>query len=383
MSGNGFVERELLRFDASVEVESAWTPPASWYVAPEFLDAERKAVFRPSWQVVGRTDQVRRAGDFFSGELLGEPWVVVRGEDGRLRAFANVCRHHAAIVAVGEGCAERLRCPYHGWTYDLEGRLTSAPRVAGVRDFDRASFRLPSYELATLGPLILLRLASEGGWDASELDPVERRLEARGHESLEFVARRRYEMRCNWKVYVDNYLDGGYHVPVLHAGLAGQLELSEYRTELLPHASIQSCPAAHSAAGAHGDFAERLGDGALYAWIHPNAMINRYGPWMDVNVVLPLAHDRTEVVFDFWLSRDVTSARGDFVEKSLAASDSVQEEDRIICESVQRGLSSGSYECGRYAPTVEHAMHHFHRMLALDLERHDPTDRHALVAPEP
>jgi choline monooxygenase len=246
--------------------------------------------------------------------------------------------------------------------------------MAGVRDFDRARLALPRLEVATFGPLVMLR--QDPGREPGELDPLRERLDAVGFEGLRFVASRRHTLECNWKVFVDNYLDGGYHVPVLHAGLAGQLDLADYRTELFPRFSIQSCPGAREAAsaapGAAADFAERVGDRALYAWIHPATMINRYGPWMDVNRVVPLGPGGTEVVFDYYLHPDFTpeGAEADaFVERSLAASDRVQDEDRWISEAVQRGLASRAYERGRYAPRVEQAMHHFHGLLAADLAR--------------
>ncbi len=361
------LERELRRFDRDCPVEGAVTPPGSWYVTPEFLEREREQVLRRTWQVVGRTEQVREPGAFFTGELFGEPWVVVRGADSVVRGLSNVCRHHAAIVASGEGRVECLECPYHGWRYDLDGKLASAPRLGAVEGFDREDFELPSFDVATIGPLVLLRLA-EGGFGAETFGPVVSRLAQTKWDDLRFVVRRRYEVGCNWKVYVDNYLDGGYHVPVLHRGLAGQLDLAAYETELFDRSSIQSCPGARETGLSEGDFAERVGDRALYAWLYPNAMINRYGPWLDVNHVLPLGHDRCEVVFDYYLAPEAEGLGAEFVEKSLDASDAVQNEDRFICEAVQCGLGSRHYEVGRYS-VVEKAMHHFHRMLAADLAR--------------
>ena len=364
----GGSRREIVDgFDPGVPVEEAWTPPSSWYVAPEAFELERRSTFRCNWQLVGRTDQLQRTGDYFTGELAGEPYVVVRESEAAISAYSNVCRHHAAAVACGSGRLERFTCPYHGWTYRLNGSLESAPRMGGVRDFDREHFSLPRLEVATLGPLVFLRWKS--GWAFDQLDDLRERLESGGIEELRFVERRRYAVECNWKVYVDNYLDGGYHVPVLHEGLAAQLDLESYRTGLFSTYSIQSCPGAREAADARTDFAERVGERALYAWVHPATMINRYGPWMDVNVVVPQGPDRTEVVFDYYLDPAFDPEDGAFVGRSLDASDRVQDEDRWICEAVQRGLESASYDRGRYAPRIENAMHHFHRLLHADLLR--------------
>ncbi len=361
--------RELASFDSRLPVEEASTPPASWYVRSEFLDLERAGVFRKNWLWAGRADQLRGPGDYLTGMILGDPYVVLRDGEGRLRAFYNVCRHHAARIANGSGTLESLVCPYHGWTYDLCGRLKSAPHMGAIRGFDRAAFGLAPVAVEEWGPWVFVALSGAARTLASDLAPLLSRLEGTRFRDLRFVARREYTLRCNWKVFVDNYLDGGYHVAHLHKGLAGQLDLGSYRTELFERFSIQSCGAAgDTGVNSDTDFSQRIGGGALYAWNHPNLMINRYGPMMDINVVLPLSHDRTQVIFEYYFQGgEGDGITSEFVEKSLLASHTVQEEDVSICESVQEGLGSPAYDRGRYAPALEHGMHHFHRLLAADL----------------
>jgi choline monooxygenase len=272
------VRAELARFDPVLPIESAWTPPASWYQDPRFLDAERAAIFRDSWQAVGRVDQVQHPGDYFTGCLLDLPFVVLRDGTGLLRAFHNVCRHHAAEVCAGSGHLDELSCPYHGWTYRLDGRLTRAPQLGRNDVFDRERFSLKPAAVEAWGPLVFVHLGENPPPLQPQLAELKRRLDAMGTGDLSFVARRSYDLRCNWKVYVDNYLDGGYHVAVLHQALAGQLDLDTYVTEILDRVSIQSVrsPAEAPDAGG-GDFAERIGSEALYAFVHPNFMLNRYG----------------------------------------------------------------------------------------------------------
>jgi choline monooxygenase len=350
-------------FDSTIPIERASTPPAPWYVDPGFHDLEKRSVFRKTWQVVGRLDQLARAGDYISGECAGEPWVVVRSGDGELRAFFNVCRHHATCVASGDGNADRLVCPYHGWTYDLEGKLRKAPRMAGVQDFDRDRLGLVPMDVAAWGPFVFLRVERGGASLDDLMRPVDGKLNA---GSLRFARRVEYELACNWKVYVDNYLDGGYHVEHLHRGLASQLDLDSYRTEIDGRVSLQLCGSPDGGSeGVAGDFSERIGEGAVYAFVYPNFMINRYGPIMDTNLVLPLGHDRTRVVFDYYFEPECSD---EFIARSLAASDKVQEEDVDVCESVQRGLGSSAYDRGRYAPRVEQAAYHFHGLLAADVD---------------
>jgi len=362
------LDKELARFDPKIPIERAHTPPASWYVMPEFLAHERDRVFRRTWQAVGRVDQVEKPGDYFAGSLLDLPYVVVRGEDGVLRAFHNVCRHHAAQVCEGEGKRGEFVCPYHGWTYRLDGKLVKAPRLGASEVFDRDTFGLKPMAVEAWGPLVFVHVDDDPAPLPPQVAELKRRLDAMKTDALAFVARRTYDMRCNWKVYVDNYLDGGYHVAVLHQALAGQLDLDTYVNEIFERFSIQAVRSPEqSPAASGGDFAERIGSEALYAFVYPNFMLNRYGPILDTNYVVPLSHDTTRVVFDFYFQETEGPAAKEFIEKSLAASDKVQEEDGMICESVQRGLGSPAYDRGIYAPKIETPAHHFHRLLAGDL----------------
>jgi choline monooxygenase len=334
-------------------------------------EIERTNVFRNNWVIAARIDQLDAPRKYVCGEVAGERYVIVRGDDEVLRAFHNVCRHHAAVVADGEGTVKRFVCPYHGWTYGLDGRLLNAPETEGVQDFDPSRFGLVPMAVEAWGPLVFISMAGRTRSLAGDLHPLKTALDAMRFESLHFVRRRTYTLACNWKVYVDNYLDGGYHVVYLHKGLAGQLDLDSYKTEIFDRFSVQSSAAStrkqsdekSASASAGKDFSARIGGGALYAWIYPNLMINRYGDIMDTNWVLPLGHNRTQVIFDYYF---LDTQNTDFIDRSVAASDIVQQEDTGICEAVQVGLSSQSYDRGRYAPR-EAGEYHFHRMLAEDL----------------
>lgn len=370
MSDN-WLDEQIAHFNPTLPIQDAWLPPSSWYTEDVFYRIERDTVFKNNWLVAARDDQVSNPGDYVAGRMANEPYVVVRGEDGVLRAFYNVCRHHAAAVMVGEGNAEDMVCPYHGWTYALDGRLTSAPELGGVRDFDRDCFGLVPMHVAEWGRLVFINRSENPRPIGEELAELGTRLAHMDLDRLRFVERRSYRLQCNWKVFVDNYLDGGYHVSYLHRGLAGQLDLASYRTEIFDRYSIQSGAGAGEQGGngtpatGKGDFAERIGDKVLYAWIYPNLMINRYGPIMDTNWVRPVGPNEMEVIFDYYFI-DSHDGRQDFVEKSLEASDVVQQEDIDICESVQRGLESSSYDRGRYSVKREMGEYHFHQLLAAD-----------------
>jgi choline monooxygenase len=355
-------------YDPDSPLEQASTIPASWYVDPRIDALERRAVFARSWQSAGRLDQVRDPGQYFSCELAGgEPVVIVRGSDNVLRGFFNVCRHHAAAVATEpEGVARHLRCPYHGWTYSLEGALKGTPDFAGVCNFDRDAHGLVPVETAVWEQWVFVRVEA-GGPSLAEflgerlISEVARlRLDA-----LHWTARRRYSLDCNWKVFVDNYLDGGYHVPYLHTGLDSVLDYRGYTIENGARHCLQSSPLVTEGADARtGEV--RTGERASYYWIYPNFMINCYAGAMDINTVRPRGTDRTEVVFDFYFPDVSDGARAHNL-ASIEVSDQIQREDEGICRSVQRGLASGAYTAGRLSVRREAGEHLFHRLLHADL----------------
>lgn len=365
---------EILRaYDANAPLEWASTVPASWYVDERVLARERQTVFARAWQVAGRVAQVREPGRFLTTELAGgEPIVVVRGRDGLLRAFFNVCRHHAAaVVTEPEGSARVLRCPYHGWTYGLDGALKGTPDFAGVCGFDPAAHGLVPVSVGVWGPWVFVRVAREGPALEDWLDEdLQRQAAALDLDSLHWVERRRYVVECNWKVFIDNYLDGGYHVPYVHRRLDTVLDYAEYAIENGRRYCLQSSPMV--AAGADpATRAVRTGDRARYYWLYPNFMINCYEGVMDTNLVTPRGVDRTEVVFDFYFADDTEQARAEH-EASIAVSHAIQEEDAAICAAVQRGLRSGAYDTGRLSVRREGGEHLFHRLLHADLAGHAP-----------
>jgi choline monooxygenase len=361
------VKEILASYNASAPLAEAYTIPAPWYTDARIAELERKNVFSRTWQAVGRTDQVEKPGEFHTASVAGEPVVVVRGSDNRLRAFFNVCRHHAMIVMnEPSGQAQQLRCPYHGWTYNLEGELLGMTEFEGVCDFDRSKNGLVPIRVETWESFIFVNLDPQAAPLEHFLGALVERARPLGFANLKFFERRSYTLECNWKVYVDNYLDGGYHVPHMHKGLNSVLDYTHYTIENVDRCCVQSSPVKVDTTSEANAAATRKGDRAFYFWQYPNFMLNWYEGYLDTNSVVPLGVDRCEVIFDFFFG-NTEASQLPYIRQSMDVTERVQQEDIAICASVQRGLRSRSYQAGRLSVRREAGEHLFHRLLAADL----------------
>jgi choline monooxygenase len=356
-------------YDPGAPLAEAFTIPASWYTDERVYELERQTVFANSWQFAGRADQVTAPGDYLTTEIAGEPIVIVRAEDGVLRGFFNVCRHHAAAVMTEpQGKASQLRCPYHGWTYSLAGQLKGTPDFSDVCNFERSENALMPLAIDVWEKWVFAKISPHGetSLNAFPGEELQQQLRPLGLERLHWLERRHYIFDCNWKVFVDNYLDGGYHVPHLHKGLDSVLDYSSYMIENGSRHCLQWSPIVTEGAEAETG-AVRRGERALYYWIHPNFMINWYDGAMDTNLVIPRGLDQTEVIFDFYFP-DVSAAARERNLASIEVGQRIQDEDVAICRSVQRGLSSRAYDAGRLSARREAGEHLFHRLLHADLK---------------
>ncbi|HEX4543959.1 MAG TPA: aromatic ring-hydroxylating dioxygenase subunit alpha [Candidatus Acidoferrum sp.] len=360
--------RDLLDlYNPQDPLDHAWTIPSPWYFDAGIGGLEQLSVFAKRWQMVGRVDQVRKNGEFFTTDLGGEPVVVARGEDGVLRAFYNVCRHHAAaVVTEAQGCAKQFRCPYHGWTYGNDGALKGMVEFEGVCNFDRAKNGLVQVKVETWENFVFVNLDGRAGPLAEFLGAIPKLVAPlQLAKKLKYFDRRIYTLNCNWKVYVDNYLDGGYHVPHAHKGLSSVIEYTKYTIENFERACLQSSPLSSDKKSEAGVAATRQGR-AFYLWIYPNFMINAYEGVMDTNLVLPMGVGKCAVVFDYYFA-DIGKKALKKNKESIKVSEKVQDEDMAICDAVQRGLGSRAYVAGRLSVRREAGEHLFHRLLHADL----------------
>jgi phenylpropionate dioxygenase-like ring-hydroxylating dioxygenase large terminal subunit len=361
------VKEILASYNAAAALPDAYTIPAPWYTDPRIAQLELQNVFSRNWQLVGRTEQVEKPGQYVTATVAGELIVAVRGSDGILRAFYNVCRHHAMTV-MNEPCgqAQHMRCPYHGWTYNLEGELRGMTEFEGVSNFDRAQNGLVPVRVEIWENFIFVNLDPNAAALRASLGALVGLAKPLNFGGLKFVERRSYVQQCNWKVYVDNFLDGGYHVPHMHKGLNSVLDYTNYTIENVDRCCVQSSPVAVDKGSEASAAATRKGDRAYYFWQYPNFMLNWYEGYLDTNLVIPLGVDRCEVMFDFYFG-DTSEAQMPYIRESMGVSERVQQEDIVICDGVQRGLSSRAYQAGRLSVRREAGEHLFHRLLAADL----------------
>ena len=365
----GFVRRTMFLlmlepFDIDCDPSRAWTLTADAYIHPAVFDDEISRIFSRAWQLVGHHDQVAKAGDFFTTEVAGEPLLLVRTSSGELNGFYNVCRHRAGPPATGCGSRKLFRCGYHGWTYDLNGKLISAPEFEGQPGFTAADFSLTPTKTEEWFNLVFASLDPSAPAMSSQLSELSVQFRKFPFEKMQRLERRTYEMHCNWKTYIDNYLEG-YHLPSVHPGLNRELDYGSYMVE--PHASYvrQFSPMR----GAQpGDEAARLYSSAPdglttdYFWVFPNWMLNCYPDNVQINMIYPLSSQRTQAVFEWYVLPELLG--NSEAMRSIEFSHQTQLEDIAICETVQKNLHSRSYQRGRYSIKQEAGVHAFHRMYA-------------------
>jgi len=354
-------------FDIDSDISCAWSIPAPYYVDPSVHLQEKERIFNRTWQVVGHAHQLAKPGDFFTTELFGEPLLLVRGAQGELRGFYNVCRHRAGPPAEGCGSRKLFRCGYHGWTYNLDGALISAPEFEGQPGFNAGDFSLKPVRAEEWSNLIFVNLDETAGSVIQSLGELPTQAARFGFGRMKLFERRTYEMKCNWKAYVDNYLEG-YHLPSVHPSLNRELDYNAYTVEPYANHVRQFSPIR----GAQpGDATPRRYQEARedlttdYYWIFPNWMLNCYPDNVSLNIVLPVDAEHSIAIFEWYLPEENLGSEA--ARASVNFSDEIQIEDVGICETVQKNLHSRSYQRGRYSVKQEKGVHAFHRMYAASM----------------
>lgn len=322
------------------------------YVDPAWFAIDQARILRPGWQLVGNTGALMAPGDVLVAEVSGASVLVVRQADGALKGFHNVCRHRAGPL-LRESCTglTRLRCLYHGWSYNLDGRLRAAPEMAEAADFDMAAITLAPVQVETFQGLVFVSLADAPLPFGALVAGIAERIAPIDMGEMIFERRIVYDVAADWKTYIDNYLEG-YHVPHVHPALLPALDYGEYHTELAPWYSLQHSPVKPGV--------DAYGDGPMfYYFLWPNTMLNILPGRLQTNRVVADGPGRCRVEFDYYY----TPENRHRAEADIAFTDIVQAEDAQICAEVQRGLASGGYTPGRLSPRREAGVWHFQGLL--------------------
>ena len=339
------------------------TLPYSWYTDPAILEQERERIFRSAWHYVGHTGQLATPG-YFATRLGTTPVVVTRDRDGVLRGFVNVCRHRGFALAEGEQSRETLQCPYHAWTYGLDGRLRAAPRSEEEDEFPQDELGLVPVALDTWGPFVFASAGPEPEPLAQALGSLPAQIAELGLDvdSLVHHSRWEAEIEANWKIVSENFLEC-YHCQVAHPAFSELIDVS-------PEAYVLSTDGRLSTQ--HGPLRTVTPEDELpraqFHFLWPSLGINIFPgrPNISIGPIVPLAPDRTYRFLDYFFGPDAEPA---WIDDLLAFDDQVGLEDRALVEGVQRGVASEALERGVLMSHSEQLIAHFQALTAAALAR--------------
>jgi phenylpropionate dioxygenase-like ring-hydroxylating dioxygenase large terminal subunit len=345
------------------------TLPWAWYVDPSVYELERERIFRRAWQYVGHTERLEQPGDYLTATLDTVPIVVVRDGDGELNGFVNVCRHRGTPIVEGAGRVRSLQCPYHAWTYGLDGRLRAAPRSDREPGFDKAGLSLVPVRLATWGPLVFATLDAEAPPLEEVLGDVPAIVDAAGGDwsSLTLWDRTELEVAANWKVLTEGGLEC-YHCPVAHSTFTDVIESSpdaydirsyEYVSSQVGH--IKDANGRSPKRAMPYDTAGPI-DAMHIEFVWPNLFFNMMPGRPNVMLLyfVPVSPGRTLSVTEYYFEPD---APPEYVRELTEFINVVGQEDADISERVQRGLRGNAIPDGRLLPDSELLIQHFNALV--------------------
>jgi len=334
---------------------NAQTIPALWYHDADMYEAEREKIFFGEWLIFCHEALLPEPGSYVAYTVAGRPVMVIRGKDGALRAFHNVCRHRASMVLrEGLGKADVLRCIYHGWVYDSEGCLKKAPNFGGDEKAlcDRTS--LFPIHLRMLGPLVFICMAENAPDFEASLGDLPAALAGTDLSGYKFYDMATHPLACNWKTYIENYMEG-YHIPAIHPGLNRDIDFATYR--VVPGDRI-----ARHETGLRADRADEAVNNGLWVWVWPNCALNIYKNGMNLELVIPTGPETTELRYCY-LFTEVSEKMEEENRRTIDVSIEVTREDIELCEIVQKNLRGGIYDTGELSPRHENGVVAFHDMV--------------------
>jgi choline monooxygenase len=353
------------RFSIETDISKAETLPASFYKNKDVFELLKEKVFLKSWQWIGDENLVKLPQSVHPFVLLDgyltEPLLITKELDETIHCLSNVCTHRGNLVALNPGKSKKLICTYHGRRFGLDGSYQSMPEFEQVKNFPRPCDSLHKLPIERWGPLLFAGLNPD-----FEFSSVIKKMKERvgflplDDFFLDPVLSKDFLVHAHWALYCDNYLEG-FHVPFVHEELSKVLDYGSYKTEIYDYCNLQigytdDATEVFDLPEGHPDYGKNVG--AYYYWVFPNMMFNFY-PWgLSINVVKPLDINRTKVSFISYVydPSKLDKGAGSGLEK-------VQREDEFVVENVQKGVNSSFYKAGRFSPTREQGVHHFHSLL--------------------
>lgn len=353
-------------FHIDADISKAETLPSSFYRNPEIFEALKQSIFYKSWQWVGSTHEIKDTSNSHPFILLDgfltEPMLLTKDTDEVIYCLTNVCTHRGNLLINKSGKTKKIVCGYHGRRFALNGKFEHMPEFKETQDFPRLCDSLHQFPLRKWGPFLFAGL--NPSFDFQDvIDSMNERVGFLPLDEfkLDESRNKEYMVNAHWALYCDNYLEG-FHIPFVHEDLDAALDYGSYDTILYNHCNLQIGYAKESEAvfelpEGHPDFGKQVA--AYYYWVFPNMMFNFY-PWgVSVNLVQPLHMKKTKVSFMSYVYKENKLDKG-----AGSGLDKVELEDEEVVEGVQKGVQSHFYKAGRFSPTREKGVHHFHKLLA-------------------
>ncbi len=347
------------------DIRQAHTLPTDFYNSEALFHQSLESIFSASWQYVADRSEVNEPGQVLPFILLenalDEPLLLSCDKEGQLRCMSNVCTHRGKVIVEQAGKMPQLRCGYHGRCFRLDGSFKSTPGFEDALDFPSPADNLAQVDWKEWLGLLFVSLQPGVGFD-EVFGPLQQRMSWWPWEEMQFVpeASQDYFLDAHWALYCDNYLEG-FHIPFVHPALNKALQFDDYGYELFSHASLQLGIAKEGEPvfdlpPNSPDYGKRVY--AYYFWVFPNLMFNFY-PWgLSLNIVYPINHQRTRISFRTYALNDRS---GEWATNQLHQTEM---EDEAVVASVQQGIRSRYYRKGRFSPSMERGVHHFHGLVA-------------------
>ena len=342
-------------------IKRAKTIPSKWYYSKKLFKLENKMIFSKSWHLVGSESILKNPGDALIREILNQPIIIIKQKNHSLKAFFNVCQHSGGPLLTTNSCVKRLQCKYHGWIYNLNGELKRVREFENVENFDFKDYNLKSIDIKVWQGLIFINFNNKPNNLHSILSEISTRIKPINFSKYTFHSSVSYHIKCNWKTYIDNFLEG-YHIPFVHPKLNKILDYKSYTTEIFKNYSLQFAPI-NSDISPY-DKSNELKNTAYYYTIFPNILLNIAPGRLQTNVINPTSPNSCVVYFDYYFDK----VGDNVIKNDIEFSNEVQLEDIKICEEVQKRLESKGYNKGRISPQSEKGLHHFQSILKEQLK---------------